>query len=258
MTRVLTYKKDLVAMLGETENANILDYGCGSGDFIELLLSGQEKRGRKKPHLIYAVDSNPKMLDAIQFKFKDEFAAGIVACERCDSPKDLSTTIIFDKIICQNVLECLENKVEFIDSFQSFLASDGIFILSHHDFDSALFNSAYKQLTRELIHCFSDTKQSWQEHCDGQMGRKIPGLINQSVFRDASCVKTMRITETELIPGNYGYLMVQMLLSTAKEHFKEEDILLWRQDLEEKSETGTYYFAIDMVVAVLNGGENDS
>jgi hypothetical protein len=85
------------------------------------------------------------------------------------------------------------------------------------------------------------------------MGRKIPGLINQSVFRDTSCVKTIRITETKLIPGNYGYLMVQMLLQVAKEHFKEEDILLWQQDLEEKSETGTYYFAIDLVVAVVQG-----
>ena len=252
MTRVLSHKKEIIARLGDTHNARILEYGCGTGDFIELLLSNQSK-----PNLIYAVDSNEKMIDTIKSKFHTEITNGVVQYALCDTPRDLNGLMSFDRIICQNVLECIESKIEFINAFQDLLSDNGIFILSHHDFDSAIFNSKYVQLTRDLIHYFADTKQACQQHSDGQMGRKIPGLINQSVFHDTSSIKTIRTTETELMPGNYGYLMVQMLLSVAKDHFKEEDILLWRQDLEEKSANGDFYFAIDLVVAVLNGGKKD-
>lgn len=248
MTRVLSHKKDIISMLGDTHNSKILDYGCGSGDCIELLLNSQ-----RRPRFIYAVDSNHKILNDIQNKFHDEINTGIVEYALCDNPRNLTTAIKFDKIICQNVLECVEDKIDFINAFRNRLSSRGIFILSHHDFDSAIFNSEYRQLTRDLIHKFAETKQSWQENCDGQMGRKIPGLINQSIFRDTSIIKTIRVTETDLFPGNYGYLMTQMILSIAKDHFKEEDLFLWHQDLKEKNTNRSYYFAIDLVVAIING-----
>lgn len=234
-------------MLGEIKDSNILDYGCGQGDFIELLLNTDNK-----PKSIYAVDSNPQMIDTIKENFVEEIQSSLVIPKVCVNPDDLMGISKFDKIFCHNVLECLEDKIKFINEFEGLLSDDGVFILSHHDFDSAIFNSHYKELTRDLVHCFADTQQDWQKHSDGQMGRKIPGLISQSVFHDKAVCTTLRLCEREFVPGNYGHLMAEMILAIAEPHFKEADLQLWYQDLETQNINRQYYFAIDLVVALIS------
>ncbi len=242
---VLHHKKRLIAALGDTTQETILDYGCGYGDFIELLLSSSSA-----PKSIIATDSSKKMIEKIQDRFADDIAKQIVTPKICTSPSELKE-YQFNKIICQNVLECVEHKVDFINDFFALLMPQGLFILSHHDFDSAIYNSEHKELTRKLIHYFSDTQQAWQAHCDGQMGRKIPGLIASSLFKDSAIHKTWRIVEKSFKPGTYGYLMAQGIIEVAKPAFDDEVLSLWLKNLEQKSQQGDYYFAIDLVLAIL-------
>lgn len=238
------HKKQLIAELGNIASQSILDYGCGYGDFIELLLASSSP-----PKLIVAADSSEKMIQKIQTRFVDEIVSGLVIPVLCDSPNELKR-YQFDKIICQNVLECVENKIDFINGFADLLMPKGIFLLSHHDFDSAIYNSNYKELSRELIHHFADTQQAWQTYCDGQMGRKIPGLIASSVFKKHAQCKTWRMIEQTFTPGTYGFLMAEGIIEVAKPAFEEETLSLWPQDLEQKSKHGDYYFAIDLNVCL--------
>lgn len=62
-----------------------------------------------------------------------------------------------------------------------------------------------------MVHHFSDTQQEWQAFSDGQMGRKIAGLINHSVFNGYAEFNTWRIIDDEFAPGTYGYLMDDMV-----------------------------------------------
>ncbi len=245
MIKVITHKKQLIDELGDITNAQILDYGCGAGDFIELLLAMPNQ-----PKAIFAVDSSKNMVEKIQSNFADAIDKGIVIPEICVNPGELHGNQ-FDKIICHNVLECVDDKIKFINDFDRILTSGGVFVLSHHDFDSAIYNSQYKDLTRKLVHHFADTQQAWQAHCDGQMGRKIPGLIEASVFKNRAICKTWRMVEREFKPGNYGFLMADMLIDGAKAVFDAKDLQLWLEDLELKNRQGEYYFAIDLCVAVL-------
>ena len=149
----------------------------------------------------------------------------------------------------------MSDKIKFINEFDVLLADYGTFVLSHHDFDSSVFNSNHKNLTRELVHCFADTKQNWQEYSDGQMGRKIPGLMSHSVFKDYVTCQTIRVVETEFKSGNYGYLMADMLLSIGKSRFDTNMLKEWYHDLEDLYKTNNYYFAIDLVAAIVNKGQ---
>ncbi|HAT8181798.1 TPA: methyltransferase domain-containing protein [Legionella pneumophila] len=245
MVKLASHKKKLLSMLGDIKGCNVLDYGCGRGDFVALLLNS-----KNKAQLIYAVDSSSEMIDTINSNFSKEISSGVVITKIVSRPQSLEGQK-FDKIICHNVLECLEDKIKFINQFDALLDNNGIFLLSHHDFDSAIFNSSYKEITRKLVHYFSDTQQAWQEHCDGQMGRKIPGLINHSVFKNFATCQTIRIVETEFQPGNYGYLMADMLLSIAESHYDANTIKKWYHDLEVLDKANEYYFAIDLVVATI-------
>ncbi len=39
MKNVLYHKEKLLNLLGNVEGTHVLEYGCGNGDFIELLLN---------------------------------------------------------------------------------------------------------------------------------------------------------------------------------------------------------------------------
>lgn len=63
------------------------------------------------------------------------------------------------------------------------------------------------------------------------MGRKIPGLIYKSKFKDRSCIKVWRITENKYKPGYYGFLMAELLYNQGKLIFPEEKLMEWKNDL---------------------------
>lgn len=243
MSNIPAYKKSLIDLFGDCEQATILDYGCGQGDFIELFIHAD-----KKPKSILAVDSSANMITHIKNHFKSNIDEGSVLTKIIDNPADIVGK--FDKIICHNVLECVDNKVDFINAFKSMMTENSVFVLSHHDFDSAIYNSAFKDLSRNLVHCYSDTKQDWMKFSDGQVGRKIPGLINQSVFKRNSKIATWRLVDTIFEQDTYGYLMADMIMEIAKDRFDDAEVKAWHDDLIQKSQRGEYYFAIDLVVSV--------
>ena len=247
MTKILFYKQQLLDALGLLQDASVLDYGCGKGDFIKLLLEMEPQ-----PKLIYAVDSSLDTLEQIKVDFAEAIAQGAVIPKLCQTPGDL-IDLKFNKIICHNVLECVPDKIAFINAFAGILAKSGALIMSHIDFDSAIYNSSYKELTRALVHNFADTQQAWQEYSDGQIGRKIPGLVTASVFKDRAQCETWRRVEQEFKPGNYGFLMAEMIAQIAKNSYDSKELELWLNDLTQKDQHQQYYFAVDLNVAFIQG-----
>ncbi|STX51757.1 biotin biosynthesis protein BioC [Legionella busanensis] len=246
LDRITFYKQNLIKKLGSTKNTAFLDYGCGKGDFIKLLLAAEDTR----PKTIFAIDSSKTMIQGIKKNYAKEIELGLLVPKQYSNLASLKPNK-FDKIVCNNVLECIDNKLDFINEFKNLLNKNGVCILSHYDFDSAIYNSQYKELTRNLIHTFADIKQSWQAHCDGQMGRKLPGLIASSFFSKTSKCETWRIVEYDFQPGNYGFLMAQLIFDIAESSFNKELLQNWLNDLELKSKNRHYYFAIDLNVTVL-------
>ena len=196
-----------------------------------------------------AVDSDQDMLENIKKNLVSAINEGVVVPKLASTPMELQEHK-FDKIICHNVLECVEDKLDFINSFKELLNQDAVFILSHHDFNSAIYNNIYKNLSRNLVHHFSDTQQKWQKYSDGQMGRKIPGLMSHSIFREYAKCETWRLVETDFTAGTYGFLMADMVMEEGKGTFDDADMQAWYQDLVQKSRLGEYYFAIDLVYSI--------
>lgn len=83
------------------------------------------------------------------------------------------------------------------------------------------------------------------------MGRKLPGLIQKTLFKKMAKFYTLRIAETSFSPRQYGYLAARMIQSIAATRFKLQEIKEWGQDLLRQSQEKTYYFAIDLNVALL-------
>ncbi len=233
--------KRLINYFGSIENVIILDYGCGTGGLIKALLEQP-----KHPKEIYAVDINPTMIEKVNSSFSKDISRGLIKTSVMSDPKELTGTT-FDGIFCHNVLELINNKEQFVTALYDLLKKDGSLIISHMDFDSMIYNSAFKELTRKLIHNFPDTKQAWMASVDGQMGRKIPGIIKRAGI-EKSEFETWRWTETTFHEKDYGFLLANLLLDAAANSFDAKELLAWKKDLEEKAKNRDYFFAVDIDV----------
>ena len=242
MKAITQLHQKLINSVGPLNGKSVLDYGCGRGDMIELLLHISNG-----PQMIFAVDSNEEFIRGIETRFGNAIGTKKLFTQTCSNPYDL-VKHRFDIIFCHNVLECVADKQKFVKDIFHLLKPGGILLLSHHDFDSVIYNSEFKELTRNLVHCFADTKQDWQANHDGQMGRKIPGIFARANVKNAT-FEIWRMVENSYDSGDYGFLMSKMILDVCKNQFSKHELDLWRQDLESKAKNKDYYFAIDVVVA---------
>lgn len=227
---------------GSTKNLTILDYGCGTGGLTKILLQQKDH-----PLNIYSVDIDPKIIEKVNKSFTSYISEKILKTDVINDPKELSGKL-FDVIFCHNVLELVNSKEKFVSDLYNLLKENGTLILSHMDFDSIIYNSTFKELTRKLVHSFSDTKQEWMTFSDGQIGRKIPGIIKRTNIQNVS-FETWRWTETTFDENDYGFIMTNMLIETAGDKFNKKELKNWKKDLEEKAKSQDYFFAIDIDVA---------
>jgi SAM-dependent methyltransferase len=242
MTSIELVHTTLIDELGKVQNKTILDYGCGRGGLIKLLL-GQDNQ----PAFVYGVDVDAQVIEKLKSQYQEVIKKGQLVLEAISNPEQLVGKK-FDKIVCHNVLECIENKELFVKNLYQLLNPKGILLVSHHDFDSAVYNSNYQDLTRSLIHDFSDTGQEWQTVCDGQIGRKIPGIVGRAGIEHFD-VEIIRIMEASFEEDDYGHLMAKMLIENAKNKYDPSFLHSWMEDLKFKSQSNDFYFAIDLVIA---------
>jgi len=236
-------------MLDVQADMNVLDLGCGKGAALPAILDAIGSNGS-----VIAADRNHESLEAIQANFD-----GDDECERLEClPLELSKLPLpfednnFDRILCHNVIECIVDKVDLLNECYRILKPTGRLLVSHHDFDTAIFNSEFVNLTRDLVHGFADTTQDWQDTSDGQIGRKIPGLLTTSSFTGPSMLETMAIAETSYSPDTYGYNFSRWILDIVVKsgRIPTDDLRAWLSDLESKADQGTYYFCICLMTAI--------
>lgn len=243
MLSIKNIHKQLLNNLGTTIDGKvILDYGCGHGGMIKLLLE------EYSPKNIIAVDSNEQVVNSIISEFRAKVDQNKLEVKHISNPEQLAN-YSFDIIICHNVIECIEKKEQFINGLYKILNKNGVLLVSHHDFDSAIYNSSYVTLTRNLIHYFADSGEAWQTICDGQIGRKLPGLFKKSGIKDYD-YKVIRLVETDFQKEDYGYLMSKMILEASKNNFSKKDLSNWLKDLKDKAKEQEFLFAIDLVLAI--------
>ncbi len=234
----------LVRLLDIAKEQVILDVGCGAGASIACIL--QQCSNVSK---IIGVDKDEKFLEQIVDTHCEKIKSGCLELIQYDVDQPLPfEQKMFDRIICQNVMECVLNKEQLVDEFYRLLKPDGKVLVSHHDFDTIVFNSSYKDLTRKLIHCYTDTTQEWQKTSDGQMGRKLHGLMNKSNFKNHH-VGSLVFSEGNYADTAYGFRMAHWIVEVSKAsgQFQDHELNEWLEDLKMLDKKGAYFFSINLI-----------
>ena len=117
-------------------------------------------------------------------------------------------------------------------------------ILSHHDFDSIVLNSETRDLTRRLIRLYSDHCQEWQERADGQIGRKLPGIVSRSAFNDP-VTETVTLVDLDMNAGTYARDRLNGIAEAAsREGIDSIELSSWLAHFEDLDSKRQFYFSI--------------
>lgn len=107
-------QRDIIAK-GLIEGDNVLDIGCGSGKFIELL----------PQKIFYGVDISDKYLDIAKERGYKEVHQTDLSFDRLPVPNEL-----FDSVICMEVLEHLFDPLHALAEINRVLKPNGTLIIS--------------------------------------------------------------------------------------------------------------------------------
>jgi len=242
---LMKFHKYLTESLDVKESDKVLDVGCGYGCTLRYIT---KKIGRNGEAI--GLDIDEKSLAFAERLLKNSIRDGKLKLVKANAAKKMAFGDgYFNKIVCHNVLECIPNKIEFINELHRILRNDGLIVMSHSDFDTQVYNSSFIDLTRKLVQNYSDTKQDWQETSDGLMGRKLPGIFQKTKFRRFD-LKTYVMANTKYEPFEYGFTLSKGIIDIAlkSNKFKKSDIDQWVKDLESLDEKKEYFYSINIYI----------
>ena len=106
----------------EVAGARTLDYGCGDGTFLGLLMSGQPA-----PRLAVGAELTESIVADCRERFTSQKGLHFMLIEDLERPAHQNA---YDAIYCMEVLEHVVDPVPLIERFKSLLAPGGTLVIS--------------------------------------------------------------------------------------------------------------------------------
>jgi ubiquinone/menaquinone biosynthesis C-methylase UbiE len=237
----------------------VVDLGCGAGSTLEAIAMGRASRpvgphGRVGPASatpavdveLVGIDSSATAVAAAAATLgRLPPASWLLAVADLGAGIPLADQSV-DRAVSHNVLECLPNPAALLEEATRVLRPGGRLVLSHTDFDTLVFSSEDRALTRRLVHAYSDTQQTWMGAVDGTIGRRLPDLVGRSRLR-VNAVEASAVVSRRWAPGELGYGYAHNLVE-ALTHARAADpdeLAAWVQGLARLAERDAFLFSLN-------------
>ena len=232
----------LVDLAGVRASDSVLDLGCGLGHSLPALLARATK--------VVALDVNPSFLAKASATNEAAVASGQLEIVEANAAEGLPFEgERFDSVICQNMLECLPaaDRAALIAEAHRVLRPGGSLLLGHHDFAGVILCGKDQALTRTLIQAYADLHPEWAGAAEGDIGRKLPGLVQASDFAPVEA-RLEPLTALEL-EGNAGAKAFCDDLVEAGRQGQVDDGRLdqWLAELLELDAEGGFFLSVPWV-----------
>lgn len=244
------FHEALVSLLGVEAGDRVLDLGCGRGASLGPLLKRAGDDGK-----VIGFDRPVSSFGDVDVEHADDIRNGRLILRAGDALNLPFADGTFDRILCQNVVECVDDRPALVAEAKRVLAPGGTLLLGHHDFDGIMIAGSDRDLTRRLVQGYAGHQQDWQDACEGQMGRLLPGLIASAGFERVE-IETRVFTDLDLNEGSYalGYVGSVVVLAPAMgvDRGQAEH---WAQELYSAASKGHFFFALPWVAAICRRGD---
>jgi SAM-dependent methyltransferase len=233
----------LLSLVDLPPGGAILDAGCGKGaDLIALAARIPDPRAR-----FVGVDASADTVATARGSSTDsrvEFVRAKVG------PKLGFDDESFDVLLTQEMLECLPNLDDFVPELARVLRPGGQLVASHYDWDTQVFSGSDRDRTRRILRAWADLKQSWMDHSDPWMGRRLWGYLEGSGLFSGD-VRVRVTTNTEFAEPWHGYRMAHWFRTLVERGgVSESDYRDFLADLNELAANGGYFWSVNRYVYV--------
>lgn len=233
--------ENLAACLPARSGDTVLDLGCGKGPTLAALARRLDEGTR----LIGIDRTEPQLGSAL---VADPRVETLIADLNAPLPLPDASA---DAAVCFNVLECLTRKGEFLSEVARVLVPGGHLLLGHADFDTIVLNTSDLPLTRQLVHAYADTTESWMDASDGTMGRKLLEFARRSPFEVVGTFAWVGV-HTEFAADGPAHVAVHGIVEAARQHAGLADrVDEWVADLEALDRRGTFLYSINDYAVLL-------
>jgi SAM-dependent methyltransferase len=154
----------------------------------------------------------------------------------------------FDGAISHNVLECLNDPVALLDETARIMKPGGRTIWSHVDFDGIIIAGADRQLTRSVLHAYSDHPPTFLSTADGQVSRQIPGFVKRSRLELTGV--SIHQTTSHSLTGDARARVEEIAGAVDLEaaDLSSDDIATWMRQLLDADQGGKFFFSEPCVI----------
>lgn len=235
------FHEQLVSLAEVSARSRVLDVGCGIGRTLRCAAQIAQS--------VTGIDADAEQLERAHTALSADIEAGRVRLQRLDVNQNglPFEDGEFDRVVCQNVLECIKDKPPFLGQCHRVLSPGGIFLLGHHDFAGVMLNSEQPETAAEIIRAYANEQQFWMAAVDGQIGRRLPGLVSKTAFMDA-VTETRHFVELEFAEDGYARGYCRQAGRVAIRAGMDPSVVeQWLNDLESLNRRGAFYFGIPWI-----------
>jgi SAM-dependent methyltransferase len=234
----------LAGLIDPAPGERVVDLGCGEGAVLELVLAHLDGG------VAVGVDLDEEALRALTS------VSGVVGSRASPVAADLARPLpladrSIDAVFCHDVLELLPDADALLREVWRVLRPGGRLVLGHADFDTAVFAGADVELTRRLVHLYTDTQQSWMPRAEGTIGRRLPEIVLRSPLALGRVTARVLLTRS-LHEGGFGRFAVDHLVGALTEAgaASPEELTGWRADLEAAADRGAFLLSLNDYVVL--------
>lgn len=151
----------------------LLDLGCGSGITLAVACD-------RVPHVrVLGVDVDAGALRAAAGWLDRLQARHQLVQADLSEPLPLAEASA-TRVVCHDVLECIPDPRSLLVEACRVMRPGSTSVWSHVDYESTVISGGDPELTRRVVRAYAACPQAGTQHCDGQMGRRLPALVRQS------------------------------------------------------------------------------
>ena len=223
------------SVLSPQSGNSIIDVGCGSGNAPRYLLNLYPGVGK-----VTGVEYSDNRFERAASAWESSGKPSQLEFIRADAQALPFEDSSFDRAICVDTLEWVQEPVMAIREIRRVLRPGGTAVIIHSDFDAQVFSSTERELTRKIVHAFSDSGPN------GQLGRQLYSLCVESGFVHVE-PQVYPLINTSWQPDLYGYRAAHMAVEwlTEKSLVSDADLTRWLADLEQQAVEGRFFYSIN-------------
>lgn len=230
----------LVEHVQPTRGDVVVDLGCGSG-FTLAAAAPRVPEG-----VLVGMDRDQEALKAAAAVGRERTAAlWLIRADLAQRLPLKSESVT--RLLCHNVLEQLPDPEALLLEGSRVLRSRGRSVWSHPDYDSVVISGGDVDLTRRIVHLFADLADPTMDHADGQMGRKLPGLIRRSPLVPVTVTSNVLISTELAGPARFRVDATVAALDAAaragRVDLTSEELAAWMATLEAADRNGEFLYS---------------